>query len=63
MLDHRRLSELLLHLFPKEYTIGSIDAFHVDEKEFLRKVYYLNDEDYVKCYLTLDSISNCTWWN
>jgi hypothetical protein len=62
LLDHRRLSELLLHFFPERYTIGSIDAFHVDEKEFLRKSYYINAEDYVKCYLVLDSLSGRNWW-
>ncbi len=30
MLDHRRLSELLIHFYPHKYTLGTIDAFHVD---------------------------------
>ncbi len=63
LLDHRRLSELLLHLFPKKYTLGTYEALHHDVKEFITKTYYLSNDDYVQAYLLLDEISECTWWS
>ena len=62
--DHRRLSELLLHIDPDRFTIGRpIETFHVNEKEFYYRIYSLNAEDYLKLYLTLDSVSGCSWWH
>ena len=62
LLDHRRLSNLLMHFFPNDYTLGTPDALHHDIKEFFRRVYALNDDQYVRCYLILDIISGRTWW-
>lgn len=62
LLDHRRLSELLLHCFPTQYTRGSIDSLHPDVKEFIAATYRLNSDDYTEAYLLLDEISECSWW-
>lgn len=54
LLDHRRLSELLIHLYPNKYTLGTYEALHHDVKEFISKTYYLNSDDYVQAYLLQD---------
>jgi hypothetical protein len=54
LLDHRRLSELLIYCYPQFYTLGSIEALHSDVKEFISATYRLNSDDYVESYLLLD---------
>lgn len=54
---------MLMYFYPSDYTIGTVDAFHVDEKEFLGRVYFINGEEYTKCYTILDNISGCRWWS
>jgi hypothetical protein len=46
-MDHRRLSELLIHCYPQFYTLGSIEALHNDVKEFIAATYRFNSDDYV----------------
>jgi hypothetical protein len=62
LLDHRRISELLINLFPAHYVIGNISNPHPEVQDFLEKMYDLSGEDYYKLYTKIDNISRVKWW-
>lgn len=62
LLDHRRISELLINLFPTEYFLGPLDSPHPKVLEFLEKMYELSGEEYYNLYYKIDNISRVKWW-
>lgn len=61
-MDHRRLSELLVNLYPKEYIIYSPYSIQKDINDFLTNLYILSNSDYKSLLESLDSISGITFW-
>jgi hypothetical protein len=62
LLDHRRISELLVNLFPAEYSLGPPESPHPKVREFLERMYDLSGEDYYNLYYKIDNISRVKWW-
>jgi hypothetical protein len=63
LLDHRRMSEILLHLFPGEYEIGEVRNSHPDINSFMAKMYEMEGGDYYHLFIKIDRISKVRWWS
>ena len=69
LLDHRRIVELFVNLFPAEYAVGEVGSAAgevvgaVGEvQNFLEKMYDLSGEEYYRLYTKIDNISKVKWW-
>ena len=62
LLDHRRISELLIKLYPEKYTIGRIGSMRRDIHKFLHGIYELSTKLYYDLYRNVDRVSKITWW-
>lgn len=56
-MDHRRLAEYLVRIFPNQYKICTPDALNLNVKEFLDNLYALPSIKYKKLLDSLDAES------
>ena len=61
-MDHRRLAEYLVKIYPKDYKICKPLSINPNIHEFLENLYGLTSNDYKKLLDTLDMQSKITWW-
>ncbi len=61
-MDHRRLSELLVNLYPNEYVIYSPQSIQKEVNDFLTNLYLLSSQDYKSLTESLDQISGVLFW-
>jgi hypothetical protein len=62
LLDHRRIVELFVNLFPVEYAVGEVGSADGEVQNFLEKMYDLSGEEYYRLYTKIDNISKVKWW-
>lgn len=61
-MDHRRLSEWLLQLFPTHYSIGEPLALDSEISLFLKSMYDLPAQDYKHMLTIIDKLSKTQLW-
>ncbi len=63
LIDHRRLSEVLVKSFPEHYVIYQPQALQKDIHDFLFNLYLLTANDYYTLLESLDANSGVDFWN
>lgn len=61
-MDHRRLAEYLVKIFPQNYKICTPDSINPGVKEFLENLYGLTPQKYAKLLESLDAESKVSEW-
>lgn len=62
-LDHRRLSELLVNLYPTNYVCNYSSLPKDQSQSFIISSYELTPKQYFEIYLQIDKISDIAWWS
>lgn len=63
LLDHRRMSQLLINLYPKHYYTGKVHSTDPNAAPFLKSLYEMNGEEYYRLFTKIDKISKIKWWS
>lgn len=61
-MDHRRLAEVLVKVFPSDYIIYQPEALQKEINDFLANLYLLTSDDYNTLLQSFDEISNVSFW-
>lgn len=62
LFDHRRLADVLVKTFPKDYVIYQPNALQKDVHDFLSNLYLLIATDYKAMLESIDANSGVDFW-